>query len=848
MQRPGPRVKGGFREGVNPLVRRYYWNINEGFPPHFGGVHLPQPMKTTALSLPTVGAMLLAASLHAAPASIRIAADKPSHKVAPTLWGLFFEDINLSADGGLYAELVRNRSFEDSDELQHWKISTTGDAEATARVTCEAPYAENPLNTRNKRSLRIDVAKASPAAGAGVSNSGYWGIPVTQGAEYHLSFAARRGEGADIPLTASLESKDGKVYATASLTVGTATWSTFKTTLKADANDTDARLVLRATAPGTLCLDMVSLFPAATWKGRPNGLRQDLAKMMEDLAPAFVRFPGGCWVEGDTMKESYRWKETIGPLQERRTQWNIWGYWATHGLGYHEYLQLCEDLKAEPLFCVNVGMSHKENVPMDRMGEYVQDALDAIEYANGPADSPWGSLRARNGHPEPFHLKYIEVGNENGGPAYLERWPLFHKAIKAKYPDIQLIANEWAGGHPTDPKPDLIDEHYYNTPEFFMNKADLYDAYDRSGPKIFVGEYAVTRETGKGSLRGAIGEAAFMTGLEKNSDVVSMAAYAPLFVHVNHRHWNPDLINFDNSRAYGLPSYYVQQLFAVHRGDVVLPTTVEAPLSALPARGGAIGVGAWQSQAEFKDLKVTHDGKLIYQSDFVPGSKDWRFLGGGEWGVVDGALRQSAIKENVRAVIGDANWPAGYTYSLKARKTGGEEGFLVLFNVRGDHDKSWWNIGGWGNTQHGLEVPGYTAEPVGGKVENNRWYDIRIETGGGRLKCYLDNKLIHDVSPAKVRSMFASATRDDAKGEIIIKVVNSGFESQSTDVRIGGASVPDGSAAYAVTLTSPGAMDENSLEEPLKISPKPVNIPVKGGGIQHNFPANSFTVIRVKAK
>jgi len=803
-------------------------------------------MKTTTLIPSTIGAMIMAASLHAAPATISIAADKPTHKVAPTLWGLFFEDINLSADGGLYAELVRNRSFEDSDELQQWQLAVTGDAQATARVTSEVPYAENPLNTRNKRSLRIDVTKASPAAGAGVSNSGYWGIPVRQGADYHLSFAARRGDGADMPLTASLESKDGKVYASAPLSVTTATWSTLSATLKSTTSDTDARLVLRANAPGTLCLDMVSLFPAATWKNRPNGLRPDLAGMLVDLAPAFVRFPGGCWVEGNTMKESYRWKETVGPLQERRTQWNIWGYWATHGLGFHEYLQLCEDLKAEPLFCLNVGMSHKENVPMDHMGEYVQDALDAIEYANGPATSYWGSMRARNGHPEPFHLKYIEVGNENGGPAYLERWPLFHKAIKAKYPDMNLIANEWAGGHPTDPKPDLIDEHYYNTPEFFMRKADLYDKYDRSGPKIFVGEYAVTRETGTGSLRGAIGEAAFMTGLEKNSDIVSMAAYAPLFVHVNHRHWNPDLINFDNSRAYGLPSYYVQQLFAVHRGDVVLPTTVDAHDSPVPVHGGAIGVGSWMSQTEFKDLKVTHDGKLIYQSDFAAGTKGWRFLGDGDWKVVDGVLRQSSNKENVRAVFGDANWPAGYTYSLKARKTGGDEGFLVLFNVRGDGDKSWWNLGGWGNRQHGLETSGYDGSPVHGKIENNRWYDVRIETGGGRLKCYLDNKLIHDESPGQMRSLFASATRDDAKGEIILKVVNGGFEPQAVDVRIAG-SIPDGAATCAVTMTSAGAMDENSLDEPTKVSPKPVNVSVKGGRIHHEFPANSFSVIRLKA-
>lgn len=805
-------------------------------------------MRTSACFLLNAAAALTSLSaLSAAPATITVNAGQPGHPVSPTLWGLFFEDINLSADGGLYAELVRNRSFEDGDTLSNWELVKSGAAEASAAVTCEQPFAENPLNTRNKRSARLTVTKAGGTATAGLSNSGYWGIPIKQGAEYRLTLAARRGEGADIPLTVTLESKDGKPYASGSLTVSNTAWGTQELKLKATATDSDGRLVLRAGAPGTLWLDMVSLFPTATWLGRPNGLRPDLAGMMEDLKPTFVRFPGGCWVEGDTMREAYRWKETVGPWQERRTQWNIWGYWATHGLGYHEYLQLCEDLKAEPLFCINVGMSHKENVPLDHLGEYVQDALDAIEYANGPVTSPWGALRAKNGHPAPFGLKYLEIGNENGGKAYNERWPLFHAAIKAKYPTIQLIANEWAGGHPKEPKPDIIDEHYYNNPEFFLQEADHYDNYDRKGPKIFVGEYAVTRETGKGSLRGAIGEAAFMTGLERNSDIVAMAAYAPLFVHVNHRHWNPDLINFDNTRAYGLPSYYVQQLFAANRGDRVLPVKVTAEATAQPLVGGAIGVGTWLSQAEFKDLRVERDGKLIYQSDFSHGTKDWRFAGDGDWKVVDGALRQNELKENVRAMFGDPNWN-GYTYSLKARKLSGAEGFLVLFNVRGDDSKSWWNLGGWSNQRHGLEIGGSENGSTGGHIETNRWYDIRIETAGGRIKCFLDGKQIHDVAPKQSTTLFASATTDNATGEVILKVVNGAHQPQPVDIRVDGIRIADGPAASAVILTSANAMDENSLDEPQRVAPKPVAVSVSNGRIQQVLAGNSFLVIRLKAQ
>jgi len=282
------------------------------------------------------------------------------------------------------------------------------------------------------------------------------------------------------------------------------------------------------------------------------------------------------------------WKETIGDIDVRVPLYNIWGYWATHGLGFHEYLQLSEDLGAAPLFCLNVGMSHHETVPLARMGQWVQDALDALEYANGPTNSVWGALRARYDHPQPFNLRYLEIGNENGGFDYAERWPLFYRAIKSRYPEIQLVANVW-GSYPQNPPPDLVDEHYYNNPDFFMRQANHYDSYNRQGPKVFVGEYAVTQGCGQGNLRAAVGEAAFMTGLERNSDIVAMACYAPLFVNLNHRKWNPDLINFDSSSVYGLPSYYVQQLFSLNRGDLTVPTNdgrIAACRNALPLRGG----------------------------------------------------------------------------------------------------------------------------------------------------------------------------------------------------------------------------------------------------------------------
>ena len=813
--------------------------------PLFRSMGTIQVMKIVPSTAFAAGAFLLycASDIRAAEsASIRVDTAKPGHAVSPHLWGLFFEDINLSADGGLYAELLRNRSFEDSEKPEHWQLVERGGGKGRIAVTDERPMAAEPGKSLNRRSLRIEVSESGAGSVVGVANGGYWGVPAKAGESYRLSLAAR-AEGGIKALTVALESADGKPLGSAQQVAGVgADWKTFNAKLAATVTDTKARLVITASGEGKVWLDMVSLFPEKTWKGRENGMRPDLAEMLVGLYPKFLRFPGGCWVEGNTMAESYRWKQTIGPLHERRTQWNIWGYWATHGLGYHEYLQLAEDLGAEPLFCINVGMSHRENVPMEKMDEYVQDALDALEYANGPATSRWGSLRAKNGHPKPFNMKYMEIGNENGGPPYNERWPLFHKAIKAKYPDVKLIANHWAGGYPSKPAPDLVDEHYYSTPEFFIREAGKYDNYDRKGPKVFVGEYAVTQNTGTGSLRGAIGEAAFMTGLERNSDVVSMACYAPLFVHVNHRRWNPDLINFDNTRAYGLPSYYVQRMFAADPGTRVLPTTVDAAEAPLPLPSGPVGVGTWNTQAEFKDIKVVKDGRVIYQSDFTAGKGGWK-MAGGKWETADGVLRQTAGGENVRAIAEGVDC-SGCVYSLKARKTGGDEGFLILFGMTEHGAKSWWNLGGWGNQRHAFELGGEESGGSRGRIETGKWYDIVVDTSGGRLKCSLDGKQLVDIVPPRIKSVFASATLDEPTGDIIVKIVNAAPDAREAVVELSG--LGKATVAKALQLSSANPMDENSLDEPLKVSPKPVTPAVEGNRIRHTMPGNSLVVVRLK--
>jgi alpha-L-arabinofuranosidase len=575
----------------------------------------------------------------------------------------------------------------------------------------------------------------------------------------------------------------------------------------------------------------------------------DLAESLDALKPAFLRFPGGCWVEGEDVAHMNHWKKTIGNVDVREPLWNIWKYYATHGLGYYEYLQLAEDLGAEPLFCINVGMSHKEVIPLDRMGEWVQDALDAIEYANGPTNSLWGGLRAKAGHPAPFNLKYLEVGNENGGAAYRERWPLFVNAIHAKYPEIKFVANHWQGGYPKEPKADIVDEHFYDTPEFFMRHATHFDKYDRTGPKIFVGEYAVTRNCGLGNLRGAIGEAAFMTGLERNSDHVIMASYAPLLVNLNHRAWNPDLINFDSEKWYGLPSYYVQKLFAENRGDVSLPTTVESPLAEAGTQGGLIGVATWNTAAEYKDIKVTApDGKVLFASDFSQGTKGWKLLGNGaEWRAVDGALRQTAEKEFIRAIAGKREW-TDYTITLKARKISGAEGFMVMFRINGNEDRTWWNVGGWGNTANAIEA-GETLDSKPGRIESDRWYDLKVTVSGKNVKCFLDGKLIHDVNydqGGKVTSLYAVAATDEKSGDLIVKVVNANATPLETEIKLTGGNLTG--QGTAIVLTSGSGADENTLAEPTKVSPKTESVNFSGASFKHAFPGNSFTVLRLKAK
>ncbi|HZI32056.1 MAG TPA: alpha-L-arabinofuranosidase C-terminal domain-containing protein, partial [Candidatus Binatia bacterium] len=471
--------------------------------------------------------------------------------------------------------------------------------------------------------------------------------------------------------------------------------------------------------------------------------------MLVNLNPSFMRFPGGSWVNGLNLSNAYHWKPTVGFLPDRTVRTNVWHYMVDNGLGYHEYLQLCEDLGAEPLFDVNAGMAGDDVVAPANLGPWVREALDAIEYANGGTNTTYGAMRAANGHPAPFHLKYIEIGNENGGPAYNANYAVFYDAIKSNYPAMHIIANVW-GGIPSSRPVEIMDEHYYHNAAWFEQNAAKYDNYSRTGSKVFVGEYAVAYNIGPGflaTLNNALGEAAFMTGMERNSDVVEMACYAPLFANWNRQSWTPDLIYFDGTQVYGTPSYYVQQMFAQNRGDVVLPTAVSVTSSAAGFKPhGAIGVGSWNTAVQYTNIVVTSNGVTLYRSDFAgQGANGWRVFNGA-WSPHAGLYRQSSTTTaDCRATVGSTGW-ANYTLSLRARKTGGSEGFLVLFDWQDDDNWLWWNVGGWNNTKDAIELNSNGTKTTLAQVSqpaiaDNVWHDIRIQLDGTNITCYLDGAL-----------------------------------------------------------------------------------------------------------
>ena len=774
--------------------------------------------------------------------TVQVNADGPRVPVSPDLYGIFYEEINHAGDGGLYAEMVQNRTFEENElsvnmRLEdgrvvtqngwsyRWKHTTTLLGwSAVARDGADVQLAlddTQPLNPQSPHSLRVEVKTAQGKAG--FANDGYWGMSVVKGQKYDLSFYAR----GDTPatLTATLENADGSVvYAAQTIRKAGGAWKQYRCTFKADGTDPTARLAITFDEPATMWFDIVSLFPQDTYNKRPNGLRQDLMEKLKELRPKFLRFPGGCVVEGCTLDNRIQWKQTIGDIAARPGHWDLWGYRATDGLGFHEFLLMAEDLGAEVMYVVNVGMScqgRRPEIATDAqtiIEVYLQDTLDALEYATGATTTKWGSLRAENGHPKPFRVKYVEIGNENGGPDYHRAYNLFYAGIKAKYPDIITIADQPIPGGPME----IIDEHYYVEPAWFFANASKYDSYDRSGPKIYVGEYAVNRGVGAGNLLGALSEAAFMMGMERNSDVVVMASYAPLFENVNDREWPVNLIRFDSSRVLGRSSFYVQKMLGEHLPDVMVETTVSGVERDVVTPEGRIGLRTWLADAEFKDIRVTREGESLYASDFSKEAAGWTTRSG-RWVSENGVYRQTdAEATDTLTLLGEPSW-TDYMLELKAKRNAGSEGFIIVFRSKG-REHVQWNLGGWMNTKHAIQTVSGSSATIAteapGTIEIGRWYDVKIALKGSHVDCYLDGKRIHSVavtrpSPA---DFFANAGIDEDTGELVVKMVNAKADATAVQLDLRGFGKID-PQAQVITLAGETPEDENSLDEPMKIAP-----------------------------
>ncbi|WP_369197391.1 alpha-L-arabinofuranosidase C-terminal domain-containing protein [Streptomyces djakartensis] len=811
-------------------------------------------------------ALLTAAALVPVPAHAEDVTDytitvDPSARGAAiddTMYGVFFEDINRAADGGLYAELVQNRSFEYSaaDNGSYTPLTSW-----TVTGTAEAVNDSGRLNERNRTYLSL-------GAGSSVTNTGYnTGIRVEKGERYDFSVWARTATGST--LTVSLKDAAGSLADARRVTVAGG-WTKYKATFTASRTSNRGRLAVAAS--NAAALDMVSLFPRETYRNQANGLRKDLAEKIAALEPGFVRFPGGCLVNTGSMedysessdwqrKRSYQWKDTVGPVEERATNANFWGYNQSYGLGYYEYFRFAEDIGAMPLPVVPAlvtGCGQNKAVDDDALlKRHIQDTLDLIEFANGPATSTWGKVRARMGHPAPFHLTHIGIGNEENLPReFFARFQQFRAAIDAEYPDITVVSNSGPDDAGTvfdtawqlnrEGKVDLVDEHYYNSPAWFLQNNDRYDSYDRNGPKVFLGEYASQGNAWKNGLA----EAAFMTGLERNADVVKLASYAPLLANEDSVQWRPDMIWFNNRASWNSANYEVQKLFMTNAGDRVVPSKATTTPDVSGPVTGAVGLSTWATSAAYDDVKVTSaDGSTLFSDDFSGDASRWRHTGTGNWSVQDGAYVQTdTAAENTMVTAGDPAWK-DYDLHVRATKKSGKEGFLVAFGVQDTGNYYWWNLGGWNNTQSAIEqaVDGgkSTLMTKAGSIETGRAYDIDIKVRGRQITLFLDGKEWGSFEDDKPAEPFRQVvTRDDRTGDLIVKVVNARSAEARTAVDLGGAEV---SATARVTTL---AADEDAVNTETDTPVTPVTSTFRGVAekFTYTFPANSVTFLRIKQK
>jgi alpha-L-arabinofuranosidase len=821
-------------------------------------------LASVALLATTSTTAIPAAAAPVAGYTVTVDPRTPGPEIDDRMYGVFFEDINYAADGGLYAELVRNRSFEflpvdnaSFTGLTAWTPAGTG---GTATTVDDGAR----LNARNRTYLRLDLT----GGGFGVTNAGYnTGIPLRAGSRYDFSVWARSDNPAGSRLTVSLTGSR-----TTTIAVRGDSWRRYAVPVTAGSTTDTGRLSVLASGTGTVRLDMVSLFPRDTYRGRANGLRRDLAEKIAALHPGFVRFPGGCLVNtgshhgydessGYERARSYQWKDTVGPVETRAVNKNFWGYNQSYGLGYYEYFQFSEDIGAMPLPVVpalvtGCGQNRATDDPA-LLRRHIQDTLDLIEFANGPATSTWGKLRARMGHPRPFGLTHVAVGNEENLPEeYWANFVKFRAAIEARYPRVTVVSNSgpddqgatfenlWAKNRAAGVK--LVDEHYYNSPSWFLQNNARYDTYDRNGPKVFLGEYA----SQDAKLFNSLSEAAYMTGLERNADVVRMASYAPLLANIDNVQWRPDLIWFDNDESWGTTSYQMQKLFMNNIGDRVVPSRATGNVVQPKPITGAIGLSTWRTAATYDDVKVTApDGQVIFADDFDDGDANgWTPVQPrGQWSAAGGAYRQSDTAAEDTMVKAQNITATDYDISVKATKNAGDEGFLLAFGVQETGQFYWWNLGGWNNTQGAVEKGITSAKEQlltkPNSVETGRTYDLRVEVRGTHVRLVLDGEEWGSFDDDRVTEPFAQVvTHDDRTGELIVKIVNAQDTPAVTSIDLGGLRVrPTG--RQTVITGDPGEQNTRTAEP---VQPVTSTVTGLSSRFTRTFPANSVTFLRIK--
>lgn len=841
-----------------------------------------------------------------------------SHAISDTLYGIFLEDINHALDGGLYAELVKNRSFEyggiAGNQNKHGWTSVDSVKEFLEFSIIDGTEDGSCLHENNPHYARLTCTNADMRPG--IFNKGYLsGMNLEEGKEYVFSAYLRSPDGYDGSVSVSLLDH-GSSLAYQEIPNITDQWQKYELTFTIDPSpkpledavgtnlEKAGTALLLQIGKGTVDMDMVSLMPVDTYKDLP--IRRDLGEMLEALNPSFLRFPGGCVIEGRDEESMYSWKDSIGSgaqltvgdvtttggIEVRPQSYSIWKgtqnhpYYTTYGIGFYEFFELCEALDCMPVPVLNAGMTCQVQSPKyivydvnsEEFRQCIQDALDLVEFCKGDASTHWGSVRIAMGHEEPFTLKYIGIGNEQWQSEYFQHYRRFVDAFNEAaednpelYGDIRLIvANSTSSGDRVgwnyvedcadwgDEITTLVDEHYYEAPSFFFTNTHRYDSYDRnSQARVFLGEYAAQSNT----LEAALAEAAYMTGLEKNGDVVEMACYAPLFGNRLQSQWSPDMIWFDNTTAYGSVNYHVQQLYANNKGITNLSTELTVDAAAAGGLSGRVGLGSWQTSVAYDNLTVTDNatGDILYQADFeggeIPEDMDpWK----GSWSVEDGRLIQKGtgapvdVNTGDSLYVGDTSW-SNYTLTVEAEILSGAEGFLIPVCVQDNANNIFWNLGGWGNTVSCLQIVsgGSKSGQITGTTKNvtlqhGKVYTIKVVVEDNHIEGYLDDTKYLDYTYEAPESLYESANVDE-NGDIIIKLVNPTDQVIAVNTRLEDFEAERYAQDAQVTVLSGNSLSAvNSFDEPDKMVPVQSQLTIADSFV-YEAPAYSLTILRIPA-